>query len=92
MNKLLQWIRTMFDRLFHRKRHTVQEDNLSKELRHEKEWVEGRVTTTNRGGPNMPRYQPCPDCGRWVRRQHKTAAGADYYCKRCQAGNFVRAR
>gem|GEM_PF-3888603 len=91
----------MFDRLFHRKRPVPASASVEHaegvcpcpacraKARHLKH---GQFVTTGRGGPNMPRYQPCPDCGRWVRRQNKTGAGADYYCTKCQAGNFVRAR
>ena len=56
-----------------------------------------RVANTSRGGPNMPKYQPCPErgkgghvCGKGAKRISKTMGGANY-----QHGNhqsfFVRA-
>ena len=54
----------------------------------EKKLVRRRSTAL--GGPNMPKYQPCPDCGKWAKRVSKTMNGANY-----QHGNhqsfFVRA-
>lgn len=34
------------------------------------------------GYPNMPRRQPCPQCGSWAKRERKTMAGAYYNCTR----------
>ena len=39
-----------------------------------------RTVNTSRGGPNMPKYQPCPDCGKWSKRESKTMGGAYYRC------------
>lgn len=39
-----------------------------------------RKVVTSRGGPNMPKRQPCPVCGSWVKRDRKTVGGAYYVC------------
>ncbi len=31
-------------------------------------------------GPNMPKYQPCPECHHGSKRDRKTMAGAFYKC------------
>ena len=48
-----------------------------------------RVVNTSRGKFNMPKRQPCPDCGRWVKRSYKTADGAVYICS-CGMRNYVQ--
>lgn len=50
-----------------------------------------RVVSTSRGGPNMPKSQPCPQCGKWGQRDRKTMGGAYYRCSRCKSTFFVRA-
>ena len=47
-----------------------------------------RIINTSRGGPNMPKYQRCPDCGANVKRHHKTHEGAVYIC-RCGMRNYI---
>ena len=37
-----------------------------------------RIVSTHRGGPNMPKYQRCPDCGGGAKRKEKTVGGAIY--------------
>ena len=39
-----------------------------------------RFVDTNRGGHNMPKYQPCPECTRSSHRDHKIDTGAIYRC------------
>ncbi|MBA7642564.1 hypothetical protein ES703_50259 [subsurface metagenome] len=39
-----------------------------------------RLVRTSRGGPNMPKYQPCPQCRARSKRQSKTLGGANYRC------------
>ncbi len=39
-----------------------------------------RFVDTNRGGHNMPKYQPCPECNRGSRRTIKVDTGAMYKC------------
>jgi len=48
-----------------------------------------RLVNTSRGGLNMPKRQSCPDCGRQVKRSHKTTEGAVYICS-CGMRNYVR--
>lgn len=49
-----------------------------------------RVVGTSRGGPNMPKRQPCPKCGKWSKRGAKTLGGAYYSCS-THGEFFVRA-
>ncbi|KKM97013.1 hypothetical protein LCGC14_1172470, partial [marine sediment metagenome] len=42
-----------------------------------------------RGEPNMPKRQPCPECGGWKKRDRKTKAGAFYNCRPCDVEFFV---
>jgi len=49
----------------------------------------GRIILTSQGGPNMPKRQPCPQCGKWVKRGKKTESGAYYFHKKCDCGWFV---
>lgn len=39
-----------------------------------------RLIRTSRGGPNMPKYQLCPQCRAGSKRQSKTLGGAYYFC------------
>jgi len=39
----------------------------------------GQWRTTE--GPNMPKYQPCPECHHGSKRDRKTVAGAFYKCQ-----------
>jgi hypothetical protein len=39
-----------------------------------------RLIDTSRGGLNMPKRQPCPDCHKWCQRRQKTMGGARYGC------------
>ena len=39
-----------------------------------------RYVQTSRGGHNMPKYQPCPECYRGSHRDHKIDTGAIYRC------------
>lgn len=41
-------------------------------------------------GPNMPRYQPCPECHGDSPRGVKVAAGAMYTCTSCHLQFFVQ--
>jgi len=43
-------------------------------------WPGFRFVSTDRGGLNMPKYQPCPVCGKGSKRRNKTMGGADYCC------------
>jgi hypothetical protein len=57
---------------------------------------EGKAVSTTKGGPNMPRYQPCPKgCG--LKRIVDKAVvggvpGALYYCNHCKQEFFVSAK
>jgi len=40
----------------------------------------GKPVDTSKGGPNMPKYQPCHLCSRGAKRSRKTMGGAQYRC------------
>jgi len=47
-------------------------------------WLRERLFSTgntSRGGPDMPKYQPCPQCHSGSKRQDKTITGAFYNCR-----------
>lgn len=58
-------------------------------IRREKKEQELRYVRTNRGGLNMPKYQPCPKNHGWKKQRHKTLGGAVYWCNLCQDEFFV---
>lgn len=47
-----------------------------------------KLISTGRGGPNMPKYQPCPLCHHRSKRLEKTLGGARYHCPNPDHGNF----
>lgn len=40
----------------------------------------GRLVSPSRGGLNMPKFQPCPQCRGKARRVTKTMGGGNYKC------------
>jgi predicted RNA-binding Zn-ribbon protein involved in translation (DUF1610 family) len=65
--------------IFSRKPAAPAPRQLSK--REQKEERVERMVITSRGGPNMPKHQPCPACGSWAaKRDSKTVGGANYIC------------
>ncbi len=50
-----------------------------------------RVLQASRGGPNMPKYQPCAQCHASSKRQEKTLGGANYLCRQRHGKFFVKA-
>ena len=76
---LIKW----FKQLFSQKQRAI--------TRHEKQEQELRYISTSRGGPNIPKRQPCPMEHGWKKRDSKTVGGAYYWCNRCQHHFFVRA-
>jgi len=42
----------------------------------------GRGVDTRRGGPNMPRRQPCSSCHNSAKRTRKTMGGGYYRCSK----------
>ncbi len=50
---------------------------------------EMKLVSTRRGGPDMPKYQPCPLGHGWKKRSSKTMAGALYWCNMCQSSFLV---
>jgi len=50
-----------------------------------------RLVRTSRGGPNMPKYQPCPRCRGGAKRREKLGElGARYFCRRNQVSFVVK--
>lgn len=47
-----------------------------------------KLLDTSRGGPNAPKYQPCPLGHGWKKRVGKALGGALYYCNWCK-GEFL---
>lgn len=41
-----------------------------------------RLKNTSRGGPNMPKYQRCPECSGLAKRTVKVEVGAYYHCRK----------
>ncbi len=58
-------------------------------LKAKKEPYVGRMVRTSRGGHNMPRYQPCPQCHADSKRREKTRGGANYWCRKCKTSFLV---
>jgi len=58
----------------------VKESKVEPERKPIKEKHQARLIRTSRGGLDMPRYQPCPECGKGSKRQVKTLSGAKYRC------------
>lgn len=51
-----------------------------------------RIVSTRRGGPNMPKFQPCPQCHGQAKRESKTVGGDYYWCIKCGVAFFVNRR
>ena len=88
LNRLWAWVKNMVGRLFRRKKETVEDADRAGNI----VGADGKYVSTRRGGPNMPKRQPCPLCRRMAKRVRKTVGGGHYYCRRCKSGAFVRAR
>jgi len=85
--KIWSWIVRMLKRLLGKNSEVPQSipAPIVEEKRKEAKY---RVIKTSRGGPNMPKRQPCPECRGWRRRQEKTTGGAWYRCSRCDVRLF----
>ena len=53
---------------------------LGRDIKKRRERGVGRGVDTRRGGPNMPRRQPCSSCHKSAKRTRKTEGGAYYKC------------
>jgi len=78
-----EWIKA----LFHRKKQ-LDFSELVKDI--EKQKVKGRLILTSRPGPNMPKYQPCPQCQGDAKRNDKLEDSANYWCNKCKIAFYVR--
>lgn len=65
---------------------------LEKKLARDIQKNQGKGVDTRRGGPNMPKYQPCDICNRGAKRVQKTLTGAKYHCKKCNNDIIVAAK
>ena len=101
------WVKTMALRLLHRTRHETPKEpepapgvltDLDRKLGAEiqKRQARGKAINTRQGGPNMPKYQPCPKRHGMKKREDKAVVGgipgALYYCNQCKDSFFVRAK
>jgi hypothetical protein len=75
---------------------TPLERKLAREIQKRQAKEIGRAIDTREGGPNMPRYQPCPKDRGLKKRVDKAIVGgvpgALYYCNRCKTEFFVKAK
>lgn len=76
MEKIKKWIKLLLRYLKRKPR------EVPPEKKKPRKWWQFpfRVISTRRSGLNMPKQQPCPDCGSWIKRDSKTAGGANYIC------------
>ena len=85
MKRLWRW----FISLFSKKKEVEKEEADLNELRWQSPSMFKRFARLFTGqwrpveGPNMPKYQPCPECHHGSKRGRKTMAGAFYSCTRC---------
>ena len=70
--------RKLFSKLFKRSR---EQKPAPQPTALEKEQFPFRLIGTDRGGLNMPKFQPCPKCRAWAKRRFKTELGASYSCR-----------
>ena len=70
---------------------TPLEKELGRKIQKKRDREVGRAVDTRQGGPNMPKYQPCPRGHGGKKRKQKTIGGAYYLCERC-GDYFVRAQ
>ncbi len=83
MKRIWRWFLSLFSKKI---RAEIEEADIS-ELRWESMSMFKRFARLFTGqwrpipGPNMPRYQPCPECRAGSKRDRKTLAGAFYSCK-----------
>ena len=83
MKRLWRW----FLSLFKRKAATEREEADINELRWQSPSMFKKFARLFTGqwrpipGPNMPGYQPCPECRAGSKRDRKTVAGAFYSCR-----------
>lgn len=90
IKQLVEWLRTMVSKLtdFSPGRqpappvNTELEKKLARDMQENRARGVGRGVDTRRGGPNMPRRQPCSSCHKSVKRTRKTMGGAYYKCSK----------
>lgn len=91
MKKLWRWILSLFSK---RIRAELREADIN-ELRWQSPSMFKRFARLFTGqwrpipGPNMPKYQPCPECHAGAKRDRKTVAGAIYICNRGDGFAFM---
>ena len=106
IKQIMEWFRTMLSKLTDllpsRQRHptphvdTALDIKLGRDIQQTRERGVGRLLDTRHGGANMPKYQPCDLCFKWVRRVEKTqigrSQGARYHCNKCNNDIYELAR
>jgi len=96
---LIEWFRTLLSKLTdllpRRQRHPTPhvdpalDRKLGRAIQKRLGRRMGRLLDTRHGGPNMPKYQPCDRCLKWVKRVYKTSRGAKYHCSKCNHDIYV---
>jgi len=71
---------------FRRSKHEREQRELYERIEQDIKWRRagrrgGIRVATKRGGPNMPVFQPCPECHANSKRGAKTEGGAYYICR-----------
>ena len=84
--RLLRWLKRMLTNIKRFLRNLFRRQPTRKEFKIQSKWerltgLVERFIRTSRGGLNMPKYQPCPECHATSRRESKTLGGANYHCR-----------
>lgn len=85
--KMIAWLKRLFRRLFHLKEPSPVPIAKIEEMQWKSPRLFRRIRNFFRRAPtsygflNMPKFQPCEDCGRWAKRRNKTPDGATYRCR-----------
>ena len=106
IKQIMEWLRTVLSKLLSKltdllpgrqRQPTPHVDKaldikLGREIAERRERGVGRLLDP-RHGANMPKYQPCDICLKWVRRVEKTSIasrqGAKYHCNKCKNDIYV---
>ena len=56
-------------------------EKIAQDIKKRQAGEQGLPIATSRGGPNMPVFQPCPECHASSQRLMKTEGGAYYRCR-----------
>jgi hypothetical protein len=75
---------------------TELDKQLGRKIQQRQAREKARAVDTRQGGPNMPKYQPCPKGHGLKKREDKAIVGgipgALYYCNICKDSFFVKVK